>query len=340
MNWLDGCNGRLQLIEQATRCDADEDRAYQERTGYVLPEDLAFKKKRLVKIKDAKAALEAREDALKPGQPIEDKKQISFADTDARIMGKHGDFDYQYNAQISVDSDTQIIVGQHVSCNANDKQELEPALQEIQATTGRLPEQLSADNGYQSGSNLQGLEDLSVDGYITTNKGEKIQTVALDESKRKLLKADFRYDEDADTFHCPGGQVLAFKHQGKDGARVYQGDADTCAACPYHVRCCQSKSGAARTITTDDQEPLRKQMNAKMETDAAKAIYKQRKVIVEPVFGHIKNSGFRGFSVRGKQTVAGEFSLICATHNLKKIARSIVRGLVCPEFVTATVKPA
>ena len=81
-------------------------------------------------------------------------------------------------------------------------------------------------------------------------------------------------------------------------------------------------------------------MNAKMETDAAKAIYKQRKVIVEPVFGQIKNSGFRGFSVRGKQKVAGEFSLICATHNLTKIARSIVRGLVCPEFVSATVKPA
>ena len=120
--------------------------------------------------------------------------------------------------------------------------------------------------------------------------------------------------------------MLPFKREDKDGKRVYQGDADTCAACPYHARCCQSKSGAARTITTDDQEPLRKQMNAKMETDAAKAIYKQRKVIVEPVFGHIKNSGFRGFSVRGKTKVAGEFSLICATHNLKKIARSIVRG--------------
>ncbi len=328
------------LIEQAARCDADEDRAYQERIGYELPEDLAFKKKRLAKIKDAKAALEAREEALKPGQPIEDKKQISFADTDARIMGKHGNFDDQYNAQISVDSDTQIIVGQHVSGNANDKQELEPALQQVQATTGRLPEQLSADNGYQSGSNLQGLETMSVDGYIATNKGEKTQSVELNESKRKLLKADFRYDEDADRFHCPGGQVLPFKREDKDGKRVYQGDADTCAACPYHARCCQSKSGAARTITTDDQEPLRKQMNAKMETDAAKAIYKQRKVIVEPVFGHIKNSGFRGFSVRGKTKVAGEFSLICATHNLKKIARSIVRGVVCPEFVTATVKPA
>ncbi len=71
-------------------------------------------------------------------------------------------------------------------------------------------------------------------------------------------------------------------------------------------------------------------MTAKMQTEDAKAVYKQRKVIVEPVFGHIKNSGFRGFSVRGKDKVAGEFSLVCATHNLKKIARSIARraGLI------------
>jgi hypothetical protein len=55
--------------------------------------------------------------------------------------------------------------------------------------------------------------------------------------------------------------------------------------------------------------------NTKMEKEAQKAIYKKRKVIVESVFDHIKNSGFRGFSVRGKEKVAGEFSLVCATHN-------------------------
>ena len=73
-------------------------------------------------------------------------------------------------------------------------------------------------------------------------------------------------------------------------------------------------------------------MNVKMEEEKSKALYKKRKVIVEPVFGHIKNSGFRQFSVRGKEKVAGEFSLVCATHNLKKIARSIFGGSIRPEF--------
>jgi len=164
--------------------------------------------------------------------------------------------------------------------------------------------------------------------------------VALDDSERKVVKADVTYDEAEDAFHCPAGQTLPFKRQGKDGKRVDQGDAQTCQACPLYSRCCKSRQGAARSITTDDKEPLRQQMNAKMQTDQAKAVYKQRKVIVEPVFGQIKNSGFRGFSVRGKNKVAGEFSLVCATHNLKKIARAITKGVVCPEFVTARVKAA
>jgi transposase len=44
-------------------------------------------------------------------------------------------------------------------------------------------------------------------------------------------------------------------------------------------------------------------MNRKMATASAQTVYKQRKTIVEPVFGQIKNSGFRGFSVRGKEKV-------------------------------------
>jgi hypothetical protein len=69
-------------------------------------------------------------------------------------------------------------------------------------------------------------------------------------------------------------------------------------------------------------------MSERMATEEAKAIYKQRKVIVEPVFGQIKTGGFKGFSVRGKGRVEGEFSLVCTVHNLKKIMRALSRGLI------------
>ena len=95
--------------------------------------------------------------------------------------------------------------------------------------------------------------------------------------------------------------------QSKEGDRVYQGHADVCAKCPYQPRCCQSQKGEARTLNTDDKEPLRQQMNVKMAQQASKDIYSKRKVIVEPVFGQLKNSGFRGFSIRGEDKVAAEF---------------------------------
>ncbi|MFQ5475355.1 MAG: transposase, partial [Candidatus Nanoarchaeia archaeon] len=99
------------LIAKAARCDEEEDEEYQDKTGYEIPEELKTKEKRLARIKQAKEALEKREQELNPGKKIDDKKQISFADKEARIMGKKGNFDYSYNGQISVDEDNQIIVG-------------------------------------------------------------------------------------------------------------------------------------------------------------------------------------------------------------------------------------
>jgi len=120
------------LIEKANRCDEEEDKEYKEQTGYEIPEDLKHKEERLKQIQAAKEALEKREASIHPGQEIEGKKQISFADKEARIMGKNGSFDYQYNGQICVDEDNQIIVAQHLSLNANDKNEVEPALRNMQ----------------------------------------------------------------------------------------------------------------------------------------------------------------------------------------------------------------
>ena len=48
--------------------------------------------------------------------------------------------------------------------------------------------------------------------------------------------------------------------------------------------------------------------------------------------GQIKNTVFRGFGVRGMSRVAGEFSLVCAAHNIKKMVGAAIRGSVRPEF--------
>ena len=318
--------------QDKSSCNDEEDRDYQDKSSDELPDELAFKERRLEAIQNAKKALEAREELLNPGQKIDDKKQISFSDHEARIMGKNGSFDYSYNPQISVDGDFQIIVGQHVSQNANDKKEVEAGLESIQHASGRYPDMISLDNGYFSGENLKALERNEIDAYIATDRHDKKQSESLDESERHWVKSDFRYDEEKDCFHCPNDEVLALKNKGTGGKHVYQGDMAVCKNCPLFSRCSQSKKGEARTITTDQHEGLRQAMRIKMEQEEAKEIYKRRKVIVEPVFGQVKNGGFRGFSLRGKKKVSGEFSLVCAAHNIKKMVKAIMTGEVCPAF--------
>lgn len=66
------------LIEKANRCDQDEDKAYKDKTGYEIPEDLDFKQDRLAKIKAAKQAIEEREEQLNPGKAIDDKNKSAL----------------------------------------------------------------------------------------------------------------------------------------------------------------------------------------------------------------------------------------------------------------------
>ena len=121
---------------------------------------------------------------------------------------------------------------------------------------------------------------------------------------------------------------LELKSETNDGTKIYKAKKEDCNSCPLKTKCCTSKKGQPRSISTDFYEGLRQAMRDKMQLEESKEIYGLRKTIVEPVFGQIKNGGFRKFSLRGVEKVAGEFSLVCAVHNIKKIIRAIKNELV------------
>lgn len=65
---------------------------------------------------------------------------------------------------------------------------------------------------------------------------------------------------------------------------------------------------------------IKEAMARKLATKSGAAVYSRRKVIVEPVFGQVKEArGFRRFLLRGLTKVRGEWSLIALTHNLLKL---------------------
>jgi transposase len=278
-----------QLMEQAEATDQAEDaRLGKGRHGDELPEELRFRQRRLQKIRQAKAALEAeatqkaqqeqgrreqenrrREEEgdkpiqhRKPPDPAPDEKsQKNFTDPDSRIMkdGASKAFEQCYNGQAVVDDQAQVIVAADVTQQANDKQQIEPMVSQMKENLdGASPAALTADAGYFSEDNVNFLDAQRIDGYIAVD-------------------------------------------------RQQHGQAQAEAPPPE----------AAPAATAKER------MAAKLRTPGGRAIYRRRKAIVEPVFGQTKSCrGFRSFLLRGLENVRAEWRLICAGHNLLKLFRS------------------
>ena len=173
--------------------------------GINIPAELERREARLAKIAEVKAEIERRAQAryeqekaeyeakLKARQEKEEalghklggkkpqapepgpraKDQVNFTDEESRIMPTSGGgFEQAYNPQSSVDMDSGLIVGQHVSQNPNDKQEIDPALDELD----KLPEELgkvkrmATDNGYHSESNAKKVETRGIEPYMAESR--------------------------------------------------------------------------------------------------------------------------------------------------------------------------
>lgn len=180
------------LLAAAEAVDRAEDAEHGSRRGDELPEELRFRRQRLEKIQQAKAALEAearaaaqrrRDEEAKasdPEPPVPpeavrpaEKAQRNFTDPDSRIMrdGATKSFEQSYNCQAVVDSEAQVIVAAQVTQQANDKQQVKPLIEQMKVNLeGRTPGELSADAGYFSEDNMSYLEGQTIDAYVATGR--------------------------------------------------------------------------------------------------------------------------------------------------------------------------
>jgi hypothetical protein len=67
----------------------------------------------------------------------------------------------------------------------------------------------------------------------------------------------------------------------------------------------------------------KQRMARKLRTKKGRATYAKRKGMIEPIFGQLKQVlGFRQFSLRGLESMRGEWRLMCTVHNLLKLWRA------------------
>ncbi len=133
------------------------------------------------KAKEQKTGKKAGGKKPKPPEPgPRDKDQVNLTDEESRIMPlAGGGFDQCYNAQASVDLDTMLIVGQHLSQSPNDKQEIAPALEVL----GNLPKQLGtvdhliSDAGYFSEANVRSCLKAQILALISIHRDKHNQSL-------------------------------------------------------------------------------------------------------------------------------------------------------------------
>ncbi len=114
--------------------------------------------------------------APKPPEPgPRAKDQINLTDEASRIMSvAGGGFEQCYNAQAIVDTETMLVLVPRVTQAANDKQQVVPMVEKLQALPGGLnqPEQFLADAGYFSEANVDACEVAGIEPLIAVKRDE------------------------------------------------------------------------------------------------------------------------------------------------------------------------
>ena len=189
-------------LDKAGEVDATEDAEHgTDRRGDQTPDWMADKQRRLIRIRAARAALEAEAKAAavakdaarpepvvkadgtpskrrgpKPSRPPgtpEPTAQRNFTDPESRIMLGRDGFIEAYNGQAAVDGKHQVIVAHRLTQSASDQDGLLPLLDATAINAGRLPDEVSADNGFCSEANLAGLAERGVRGYVATGRAKR-----------------------------------------------------------------------------------------------------------------------------------------------------------------------
>jgi transposase len=341
------------MFEQSAQVDRQESDLFGDSVSpNHLPRELADLTRRQERLKQALQRVR-REQANRDGEsPGAKKVKVPVADPEATISpNKEGGFAPNYTPVAAVDAQGGIIVAADVLDGSDESGAVVPAVEQIQEDMGRAPAAVLADAGFNSGPNLQALQERQVEAYIPSStrqdspdnparRADLTQAVAperwdklpLDRSTGRLGRTAFVYDPSGDRYFCPMGRILPFeriidkvRRKGSIEYRSYR--CKDCRDCPLRQRCLTKKADA-RTIDRDRHEPLREAMDARLYSASGQQAYRRRAPSIEGTFGTIKSTGLlRQFLLRGLQKVRIEWRWACTAFNLRKIVGAVTRRI-------------
>jgi transposase len=273
-----------ELMSAAEAADADEDVRYgKNRHGDELPEELTRAETRLARIRALKAELEAEAKQQHAERAKDDDEPPAAGPT---ALPEH---------QIPTDEDGT------------------PTPKAQRNFTDAESRIMKTGDGFVQGYNCQAVVDDAhqiIVAQAVTNQSPDVQHLVpmLEQTVANCGQAPEKMSGDSGYF---------------SGANVERAQA---LGVDPHLATGRRKSDEPAPVVRGrppaEMTP-KQRMARKLATKKGAAVYARRKVIVEPVFGQIKEArGLRRFLLRGLEKVRGEWSLFALTHNLLKLFRA------------------
>jgi transposase len=165
----------------------------------------------------------------------------------------------------------------------------------------------------------------SADGFVQAYNAQ-----AAVDADSQVIVAQLVTNQGADAPHFEPLVAQIKVNTGRQAAEA-SADAGYCSernlqvAQQRHIRAyiATGRQRHGRASATNEQRGsgLIAAMRRRLQRGGWRSRYRLRKQTVEPVFGIVKHvRGFRQFLLRGATKTAGEWSLVCTTHNLHKLA--------------------
>ncbi len=305
----------------------------QEMNEQSAEEEKTAKRQAAAKRRAARQRISRLEAAFREVERLQENKKhdrdqfvarASSTDPEAHVMRNgEGATVPSYNVQLVTDTTHGLVVNVETTTDAIDYRQLEPALERCQATLGCLPKQLVADGDYTNHASVQAAAACGVDFYGSWQDSWKPVECDAQGRSAAFIGNAFPYDREHDVYLCPAGQRLthhALINRGH-GVRthVYKAPKAACRCCAYRDQCASKKAGPdwRRSVTRLEEPPGTIAFKAKMQTEEAKQIYRQRSQIAEFPHAWIKERcGLRQFRCRGKRKTSMEATWACLSYNI------------------------
>src|ERR1700682_334333 len=260
------------------------------------------------------------------GAPVTVPASISPTDPAARWTAVDGPAFYVYSTNYLIDVQAGIIVDVEATptLRTAEANATRTMIERVEERFDLKPERLIGDMAYGAAPML---------GWLVEEKQIAPHIPVWDRTQRDdetLSSSDFQWDEQADEYRCPQGNVLrkqrrTFKnlrtHITKAGTIIYRASQSDCASCPLKASCCPNTP--MRKIARSVHESARDVARDVAKTDGYKQSRKDRKK-VEMLFAHLKRIlKLDRLRLRGPNGAHDEFLLAATAQNLRKLAKLI-----------------